>query len=68
MKRKVENEMEDELRSEYNFAQMQGGIRGKYVERYRLSTVLEGEGRRIRYSVTAFTIFSAKLSTAVFKT
>ena len=35
MKKDVENEMEDELRSEYDFAQMQGGIRGKYVERYR---------------------------------
>ncbi|MDZ8081036.1 MAG: hypothetical protein RMX35_18445 [Nostoc sp. DcaGUA01] len=35
MKKEVENEMEDELRSEYNFAQMEGGVRGKYVERYR---------------------------------
>ena len=32
--------MEDELRSEYDFAQMEGGIRGKYVERYRLGTNL----------------------------
>lgn len=35
MKKEVENEMEDELRSEYDFAQMHGGVRGKYVERYR---------------------------------
>lgn len=35
MKKEVENEMEDELRSEYDFAQMQGGVRGKYIERYR---------------------------------
>jgi len=35
MKKEVENGMEDELRSEYNFAQMKGGVRGKYVERYR---------------------------------
>lgn len=29
------HEMEDDLRPEYNFAQMEGGVRGKYVERYR---------------------------------
>jgi len=40
MKKDVENEMEDELRSEYDFSQMQGGVRGKYVERYRTGTNL----------------------------
>jgi len=40
MKKEVENEMEDELRSEYDFAQMKGGVRGKYVERYRAGTNL----------------------------
>lgn len=35
MKKEVENEMEDELLPEYDFAQMKGGVRGKYVERYR---------------------------------
>jgi hypothetical protein len=40
MKKEVENEMQDELRSEYDFAQMQGGVRGKYVERYRKGTKL----------------------------
>ncbi|AFY49646.1 hypothetical protein Nos7524_3872 [Nostoc sp. PCC 7524] len=30
--------MEDELRPEYDFAQMEGGVRGKYVERYRTKT------------------------------
>jgi len=40
MKKEVENEMEDELRPEYDFAQMQGGVRGKYVERYRSGTNL----------------------------
>lgn len=40
MKKKIENEMEDELRPEYNFAQMEGGVRGKYVERYRTGTNL----------------------------
>ncbi|HEY9601566.1 MAG TPA: hypothetical protein V6C85_08150 [Allocoleopsis sp.] len=32
--------MEDALRSEYDFSQMKGGIRGKYVERYRAGTNL----------------------------
>lgn len=32
--------MDDELRSEYDFAQMEGGVRGKYVERYRKQTNL----------------------------
>jgi hypothetical protein len=40
MKKEVENEIEDELLSEYDFAQMEGGIRGKYVERYRQGTNL----------------------------
>ncbi|ABA20392.1 hypothetical protein Ava_0768 [Trichormus variabilis ATCC 29413] len=32
--------MEDELRPEYDFTQMQAGVRGKYVERYRTQTNL----------------------------
>jgi hypothetical protein len=40
MKKEIENEMEDDLRSEYDFAQMEGGVRGKYVERYRAGTNL----------------------------
>ncbi|MEH2414584.1 hypothetical protein [Nostoc sp.] len=40
MKREVENEMEDELLSEYDFAQMEGGVKGKYIERYRAGTNL----------------------------
>ncbi|MEL6442115.1 MAG: hypothetical protein AAFQ80_23085 [Cyanobacteria bacterium J06621_8] len=40
MKKEIDNEMEDELRSEYNFAQMKGGVKGKYVERYRSGTNL----------------------------
>jgi hypothetical protein len=40
MKKEVENEMDDELHSEYDFAQMKGGVRGKYVERYRTGTNL----------------------------
>ncbi|MDB9309602.1 hypothetical protein PN471_13370 [Aphanizomenon sp. CS-733/32] len=40
MRKEIENEMEDELRPEYDFAQMQGGVRGKYIERYRQGTNL----------------------------
>lgn len=40
MKKEVENEKEDELRPEYDFAQMKGGVRGKYIERYRSGTNL----------------------------
>jgi hypothetical protein len=32
--------MQDELRPEYDFSQMKGGVRGKYVERYRSGTNL----------------------------
>jgi hypothetical protein len=38
MNKEVDNEMKDELRSEYDFSQMKGGVRGKYVERYRAGT------------------------------
>lgn len=38
--KKDENEMEDELRSEYDFSKLKGGIRGKYVERYQSGTNL----------------------------
>ncbi len=40
MKKDKENKMEDELLAEYDFAQMKGGVRGKYVERYRAGTNL----------------------------
>ena len=36
MKKEID-ELEDELRPEYDFAQMQGGVRGKYVQRYQLA-------------------------------
>lgn len=34
MKKDNDNEMDDELRPEYNFSQLGQGVRGKYVERY----------------------------------
>jgi hypothetical protein len=39
MKKDVD-ELDDELRPEYDFSKMAGGIRGKYVERYRAGTNL----------------------------
>lgn len=40
MKNEVDNETDDELRPEYDFSQLTGGVRGKYVERYRAGTNL----------------------------
>ncbi|MEA5580165.1 hypothetical protein VB620_02280 [Nodularia harveyana UHCC-0300] len=31
-------ELGDELRPEYDFSKMKGGVKGKYVERYRTGT------------------------------
>lgn len=39
MKKEVDK-IEDELQPEYDFANMQGGVRGKYVQRYRSGTNL----------------------------
>ena len=39
MKKEVD-ELEDELRPEYDFAKMHGGVKGKYVQRYRSGTNL----------------------------
>ena len=38
--KKVDPVEEDDLRPEYDFSQMKGGVRGKYVERYREGTNL----------------------------
>jgi hypothetical protein len=40
MKKEIESDLEDELRSEYDLTQMPGGVRGKYVDRYRAGTNL----------------------------
>lgn len=40
MSKETKNEMQDDLRPEYDFSQMKGGVRGKYVERYRSGTNL----------------------------
>ena len=38
--KKVESAEEDDLRPEYDFSRLKGGVRGKYVERYRAGTNL----------------------------
>lgn len=38
MKMESNHELEDDLRPEYDFSKMQGGVRGKYVESYRAGT------------------------------
>lgn len=40
MKKDINDEMDDELRPEYDFSKLEGGVRGKYVERYRAGTNL----------------------------
>lgn len=40
MKNKKSKRERDELRPEYDFSKMQGGVRGKYVQRYRQGTNL----------------------------
>ena len=38
MKMESNQELEDQLRSEYDFSKMNSGVRGKYVERYKTGT------------------------------
>jgi len=40
MKKDINQEMDDELRPEYDLAQLQGGVEGKYAELYRQGTNL----------------------------
>ena len=40
MKKATGTNQEDDLRPEYDFAQMKGGVRGKYAARYRAGTNL----------------------------
>ena len=40
MKNTVDTEFDDELRAEYDLSQLQGGVKGKYVQRYNEGTNL----------------------------
>ena len=38
MKKPAERQSQDDIRPEYDFASMKGGVRGKYYEQYRKGT------------------------------
>jgi len=40
MKKQVEKQLADELRPEYDLAKLEGGVRGKYAERFKAGTNL----------------------------
>ena len=40
MRKEAEGGLDDELRAEYDFSQLKGGVKGKFVERYRVGTNL----------------------------
>lgn len=40
MKKDINQEIDDELRPEYDLAQLQGGVKGKYADLYRQGTNL----------------------------
>ncbi|MBD2072335.1 hypothetical protein H6F86_00100 [Phormidium sp. FACHB-592] len=40
MNKEIDAEMNDELRPEYDLSQMEGGVRGKYIDCYRAGTNL----------------------------
>jgi hypothetical protein len=42
MNKDIDTELEDELRPEYDFSQLEGGVTGKYVERYQAGINLRG--------------------------
>jgi len=40
MNKDINHEMDDELKSEYDLSKLQGGVKGKYSERYHQRTNL----------------------------
>ncbi|MFH1477322.1 MAG: hypothetical protein ABIH24_07525 [Verrucomicrobiota bacterium] len=40
MKKANNREMEDDLRTEYDFSKLKGGVRGKYAKRFKQGTNL----------------------------
>jgi len=40
MENKVDAQIDDELRDEYDLSQLKGGVRGKYAQRYSAGTNL----------------------------
>ncbi len=40
MKKKSETKLDDDLRAEYDFSKLKGGVRGKYAKQYHAGTNL----------------------------
>jgi len=40
MKKKSETKLDDDLRAEYDFSKMKGGVRGKYAKQFHAGTNL----------------------------
>jgi len=40
MKKKTEPKLDDDLRAEYDFSKMKGGVRGKYAKQFHAGTNL----------------------------
>jgi len=40
MKKKTETKLDDDLRAEYDFSKLKGGVRGKYAKQYHAGTNL----------------------------
>ncbi|RJQ54033.1 MAG: hypothetical protein C4526_05410 [Nitrospiraceae bacterium] len=40
MKKKLETKLEDDLRAEYDFYKLKGGVRGKYAKQFHAGTNL----------------------------
>tara|TARA_B100001964_G_scaffold4933_1_gene5287 strand:+ start:1630 stop:1863 length:234 start_codon:yes stop_codon:yes gene_type:complete len=40
MRKKNKTDLHDELRPEYDFSQLKGGVKGKYAKKYRTGTNL----------------------------
>ncbi|HDH11289.1 MAG TPA: hypothetical protein ENG83_03650 [Nitrospirae bacterium] len=38
MKKKAESKLDDDLRAEYDFYKLKGGVRGKYAKQYHAGT------------------------------
>ncbi len=41
MNKKCDNERDDELREEYDFSKLEGGVRGKYLEASKMPAIVE---------------------------
>lgn len=40
MKKKIEKELDDDLRAEYDLSKLKGGVKGKYAKKFKAGTNL----------------------------